>query len=94
VSISLTFYARIFCQYFGAKNYKANKFGFEIFCQKDIGKKCACKILIKLTPGNGAIDYHWKSKEQSQNGKHSPASSESGSEKVRRFCPYFSPYMV
>ncbi len=39
-------------------------------------------------PGNGAIDHHWKSKEQSQNGKHSPASSESGSEKVRRFCRY------
>ncbi len=36
-------------------------------------------------PGNGAIEQHWKSREQSQNGKHSPASSESGSEKVRRF---------
>ena len=35
-------------------------------------------------PGNGVTDHHWKSKEQSQNGKHSPTSSESGSEKVRR----------
>jgi len=50
VSISSTFYARIFCQYFGAKNYKAETFGFETFWQKDIGKKCSSKMLMKLTP--------------------------------------------
>jgi len=28
-------------------------FGFETFWQKDIGKKCACKMLMKWTPGRG-----------------------------------------
>jgi hypothetical protein len=51
VSISSTFYARIFQQYFGAQNHKAETFGFETFWQKDIGKKCAHKMLMKLTPG-------------------------------------------
>jgi len=41
VSISSTYYERSFCQYFGAKNYKAETFGFETFWQKDIGKKFA-----------------------------------------------------
>ncbi len=48
MSISSTFYARIFRQYFGAKNYKAETFGFETFWRKDIGKKFSSKML-KLT---------------------------------------------
>jgi len=47
-SISQTFYSRIFCQYFGAKNYTAETLGFETFWQKDIGKKFSRKMLIKL----------------------------------------------
>jgi hypothetical protein len=45
VSISSTFYAHIFCQYFGSKNYKAETFGFETFWQKDIGKRILAKDL-------------------------------------------------
>jgi len=52
VSISSTFYERIFCQNFGAKNYKAETFGFETFWQKDISEKCAHKMLMKLTLGS------------------------------------------
>jgi len=31
---------------------KAEMFGFETFWQKDFGKKGACKMLMKLTPGS------------------------------------------
>ncbi len=34
--------------YFGAKNYKAETFGFETLWQKDIGKKIVRKMLMKL----------------------------------------------
>ncbi len=35
---------------FGAKNYKAEMFGFETYWRKDIGEKNARKMLMKLTP--------------------------------------------
>jgi len=56
VSISSTFYEHIFRQYFGAKNYKAEMFAFETQRQKDIGKKIASKMLMKLTPGLNFIN--------------------------------------
>jgi len=33
-----------------APKIKAETFGFETFWQRDIGKKLACKMLMKLTP--------------------------------------------
>jgi len=51
VSISSTFYARVFCTiFFGAKisNPKAS---FVVFGTKILYKKCACKTLMKLTLG-------------------------------------------
>jgi len=47
----INIFTRIFCQYFGAKNYKSETFGFETFWQKDIGAKSARKMLVKLTTG-------------------------------------------
>jgi len=49
VSISSTFFTSFFCRYFGAKNYKAEMFGFVIFWHQNIGKKSAQKMLMKLT---------------------------------------------
>jgi len=45
-----------FVQNFGAKNYKAETFGFETFWQKDIGEKHAPKMLMKWTPGGGEVN--------------------------------------
>jgi len=56
VSISSTFYTRFFCQYFGAKIYKAETFGFETFWQKDIGKSLVYKTLMKLAAGLNFIN--------------------------------------
>jgi len=50
VSISSTFYAHILCQYFGAKNYKAET--RERFVKHLSAKKCAYKMLMKLTTGS------------------------------------------
>jgi len=41
---------RAFFANFGTKSYKAETFGFETFWRKDISKKCARKMLMKLTP--------------------------------------------
>jgi len=49
LSIPSTFSACIFCKYFGAQNYKAETFDFVIFWRQKIGKKCARKMLMKLT---------------------------------------------
>jgi hypothetical protein len=44
-------FINIFCQYFGAKNLKAETFGFVIFWRQNIGKKSVQKKLMKLTVG-------------------------------------------
>jgi len=45
------YFTPAFLTIFWCQNYKAETFGFETFWQKDIGKKCAHKMLMKLTPG-------------------------------------------
>ncbi len=55
VSISSTFYMRIFCQYFGAKNYKAETFGFETFRQKDFNKN----VRVKCWWNRLLLVHHW-----------------------------------
>ncbi len=49
MTISSTFYAGFFCQYFGAKNFKA-KTQICNFWRQNIGTKYACKRLMKSTP--------------------------------------------
>jgi len=46
----------IFRQYFGTKDYKAETFGFVIFLRQNIGKKAACKMLVKLTTGISRLE--------------------------------------
>jgi len=49
VSISSTFYAHFFYQYFGAKKFQTQNKALEIFSAKNIGPKCARKMSMKLT---------------------------------------------
>jgi len=53
MSISSTFYARFFCQYFGAKNYKAETFGFAILLP-------ICNFLApKFCTKNARVKHWW-----------------------------------
>ena len=49
VSTSPTFYKQIFCTKVFWSAFMNLQFGFVIFWGKDIGKKGACKMLVKLT---------------------------------------------
>jgi hypothetical protein len=40
-----------------AQKLKAEMFGFETFCRKDIGEKCTSKMLMKLTPDPQNINF-------------------------------------
>jgi len=51
VSISSTFYSRVFCRYFGAKKLQSECFSFVIFGAKILYEKRVCKTLMKLTAG-------------------------------------------
>jgi len=51
VSISSTFYVRLFCTKELCANFLLLLFGFVTFWQKNIGTKVEHKMLIKLTPG-------------------------------------------
>jgi len=50
-SISPTFYEQLFYRYFGAKELQRRTFQLGNFWRQNIGKKCAGKMLMKLTLG-------------------------------------------
>jgi len=50
VSISSTFYARIFRPYFGAKKFQTQKQPYN-FCLKNFVQKMRAKTLMQLTEG-------------------------------------------
>jgi len=54
VSISSTFYAHILCQYFGAKNYKAEAQLEKVAQSTFLQKKLSIKMLMKLTTGGSS----------------------------------------
>jgi len=51
VSISTTFYERLFCTKVLGVDFLKLQLGFVIFWQKNIGTQAACKMLMKLTKG-------------------------------------------
>jgi hypothetical protein len=51
VSISSTFYVRLFCMEVLWAAFLKLKFGFVIFWQNNISAKATCKMLMKLTTG-------------------------------------------
>jgi len=51
-SISSTFYERVFCTKVLCTAFLYLRFGFVIFWLKNIGKKVADKMLMKLAPGD------------------------------------------
>ena len=51
VSISSTFYAQLFCTKVLCAAFLHLRFGFVIFCQKNISAKAARKMLMKLVTG-------------------------------------------
>ncbi len=50
VSISSTFYEHIFCWYPITKKFQSRTFQLCNNWRQNIGKKCSCKMLMKLTP--------------------------------------------
>jgi hypothetical protein len=52
VSISPTFYKRLFCTKVFCAAFLYLQFGFEVFCQNNIGTKTAHKMLVKLATGS------------------------------------------